>query len=43
MIADMLTKPIAKYKHQTLTKTMGLEAFDYSQSESVESKALDCS
>ena len=43
MIADMLTKPLAKDKHQTLTKAMGLEAFDYSQSGSVEGRALDCS
>ena len=40
---DVLTKPLAKDKHQTLTKTMGLEAFDYSQSGSVEGRALDCS
>ena len=43
MIVDMLTKLLAKYKHQPLTKAMGLEAFDYSQSGSVEGIALDCS
>ena len=42
MIADILTKPLAKDRHQILTKAMGLEAFDCSQSESVEGKALDC-
>ena len=35
MIADVLTKPLAKDRHQALTKAMGLEAFDYSQSGSV--------
>ena len=39
-VADMLTKPLAKNKHPTLIKTMALEAFDYSQSVSVESRAL---
>ena len=43
MIADVLTKPLANDNHQTLTKSMGLEAFDYSQSGSVEGRALDCS
>ena len=42
MIADVLTKPLAKNKHQTLTKAMGLKAFDYSQSKNVEGRALDC-
>ena len=42
MIVDMLTKPLVKDRHQTLTKAMGLEAFDYSQSGSLEDKALDC-
>ena len=28
MIADVLTKPFAKVRHQTLTRAMGLEAFD---------------
>ena len=43
MIADVLTKSLSKDRHQTLTKTMDLEAFDYSQSESIENKAFDCS
>ena len=43
MIADMLTKSLANDRHQPLTKAMGLEAFDYSQSGSVEGRALDCS
>ena len=38
MIADVLTKPLAKDRHQTLTRAMGLEAFDYSQSGSVEGR-----
>ena len=43
MIIDMLTKPFAKNKHQTLTDAVRLEAFRYLQSGSVESRALDCS
>ena len=43
MIADVLTKPLAKDRHQTLTKAMTLDAFDYSQSGSIEGRALDCS
>jgi hypothetical protein len=43
MIADVLTKSVAKDRHQTLTRAMDLEAFDCSQSESVEDIALDCS
>jgi hypothetical protein len=43
MIADVLIKPLAKDIHQTLTKAVGLEAFDYLQSESVEGRELDCS
>ena len=43
MITDMLTKPLAKDRHQTLTNAMGLEAFDCSQSGSVGDRALDCS
>ena len=35
MIADVLTKSLAKDRHQTLTRAMDLEAFDYSQNESV--------
>ena len=42
MIADVLTKPLAKDRHQVLTKAMGLEAFNYLQYESVEGRALDC-
>ena len=43
MIADILTESLAKDRHQTLTKAMGLEAFDYSQSESVEGRLSDYS
>ena len=43
MIADVLTKALANDRHQTLTKAMGLEAFNYSHSGSVEGRALDCS
>ena len=42
MIADVLTKPLANDRHQTLTKAIGLETFDYSQSGSIEGRALDC-
>ena len=42
MIADILTEPLIKDTHQTLTKAMNLEAFDYSQSESVEGRVLYC-
>ena len=38
----VLTKPLTKDRHQALTKAMGLEAFDYWQSGSVERRALDC-
>ena len=34
---------LAKGRHLTLTKAMDLEAFNYSQSGSVEGRALDCS
>lgn len=37
MIVDMLTKSLVKDRHQALTKAM--EAFDFSQSESVEGRA----
>ena len=40
---DVLTKALAKNRHQTLTRAMGLETFDYSQNGSVEGRALDCS
>ena len=43
MIVDVLTNPLAKDRQQALTKAMGLETFDYSQSGSVEGRALDCS
>ena len=43
MIANLLTKLLGNDRPQTLTKVMGLESFDYSQSESVEGRALDCS
>ena len=36
MIADVLTNPLTNDSHQTFTKTMGLKAFDYLQSGSVE-------
>jgi hypothetical protein len=37
----VLTKPLAKDRHQTPTKVMDLEAFDYLQSGSVEDRTLD--
>ena len=43
MIGDVLTKPLANDKHQALIKTMSIEAFDYSQSGSIEGKTLDWS
>ena len=43
MIEDILTKPFANDRHQTLTKVTGLESFDYSQSKIVEGRTLDCS
>ena len=42
MIADILTRVLAKDMYQALTKAMGLETFDYSQSGSVDGRALDC-
>jgi hypothetical protein len=36
-------KPLANDRHQALINAMGLEVFDYSQSGSIEGKALDCS
>ena len=42
-ILDVLTNPLAKNRHQALTKAMGIGAFDYSQSGSVDGRALDCS
>ena len=35
IIADVLTKPLTKDRHQASTKATGLEAFDYSQSRRV--------
>ena len=35
MIANVVTKPLTKDRHQALTKAMGLGAFNYSQSGSV--------
>ena len=35
MKADVLTKPLAKDRHQALTRAINLEAFDYSQSGSI--------
>jgi hypothetical protein len=43
MIADILMKELAKDGHETLTNAMGFKAFDYTQSGSVEGRALDCS
>ena len=40
MIVDMLTKPLAKDRHQASTKAMGLEAFGYLQIESVDCRAF---
>ena len=42
LIVDVLTKPLAKDRHQALRKAMILEAFNYLQSGSVEGRALDC-
>ena len=42
IIADVLTKLLAKDRHQALTKAMDLEAVDYSQSGSVEGRASGC-
>ena len=35
MVADVLTKPLAKDRYQTLTRAMDLKTFDYSESGSV--------
>ena len=42
MILKVLTNSLVEDMHQALTKGMGLEAFDYSQSKSLECRALDC-
>jgi hypothetical protein len=41
MIADVLTKALAKDRHHSLSKAMGLEIYDNLQSVSVEGKALN--
>jgi hypothetical protein len=41
MIADVLTKALAKDRHHSLSRAMGLEVFDNSQSGSVEGKTLN--
>ena len=41
MIADVLTKALAKDRHHSLSRAMDLEIFDNSQSGSVEGKALN--
>ena len=41
MIADVLTKALAKDMHHLLSRAMGLEFFDNSQSENVVGKALN--
>ena len=42
MVADVLTKPLAIDRHRALTKAIGLETFDYSQSGSVADRTLGC-
>jgi len=41
MIMDVLTKALAKDRHHSLSRAMGLEVFDNSQSGSVEGKAFN--
>ncbi len=41
MVADVLTKALAKERHQNLTKSMGLRVLDYLQSGSVEDYDVD--
>jgi hypothetical protein len=41
MVADVLTKALAKKQHQNLTRSMGLGVLDYLQSGSVEDHDLD--
>ena len=43
MVVDILNKSLAKDRHQTLTRAMGIKAFDYLHSGSLEGRALDCS
>ena len=40
MIADVLTKPLAKDRHQKSTRAMGSKSFEYLQSGSLEGRAL---
>ena len=42
MIADVLTKLLAKDRQQVLTKAMSIETFDYSQSGNIAGRALGC-
>jgi hypothetical protein len=41
MVADVLTKALAKERHQNLTRSMGLGVLDYLQSGSVKDYDLD--
>jgi hypothetical protein len=41
MVADVLTKALAKERHQSLTRSMGLGVLDYLQSGSVEDSDVD--
>jgi hypothetical protein len=41
MVADVLTKALAKERHQNLTRSMGLRVLDYLQSGSVEDYDVD--
>ena len=43
MTTDVLIKSLAKEIHYASTKAMCLETSDYSQSGSIDGKALDCS
>jgi hypothetical protein len=43
MTTDVLTKPLAKDKHQELTKAMALKTFHDFPNGSVEDRTLDCS
>jgi hypothetical protein len=38
MTVDVLTKPFANDRHQTLTRAMGLKTFDYLQSGSLKGR-----
>jgi len=40
-VADVLTKALAKERHQNLTRSMGLGVLDYLQSGSVEDYDVD--